>query len=970
MLKVRNNLTGQIEDVPESQIPELVARGSHSLPKNIKIPVISPDGQPGTIDSSEAYTAFQSGFQYETREQTQERQNEEKFGNRPVSALAAGAARTMTFGVSDQALVQSEAADAKTLNEIKERNSEANLIGEGAGIILPTLATSGLGLAGGAVRGASAAGAAVEGLTAKALAKTLLRQGEASLAKKVLAQGVSKGAGSAVEGAFYGAGHIISEDALGNADLNAESLMANMGAGALIGGLAGGALGGGGVATKAAIDKGVQVAKPATSFFKRIIGSGDNVTEEATILGNLAGKKKDIAGLRQAADELEVTLTTGAESNNQITRTAESILNESPTVWGEQVKRQHEKVRAGVQGKAEKILAEAAEKTEQEIGDQVKQAIIKDVKAKYDPFNKAYEEIRRSRPNIDLDPKMSIRTGNNIGRLNIGAKGGDVEQYVQKKAIQLGAQKTVDDLANFVSEVKSDGRQYARMGNDRMAFATREVARLSERLHDRTILKTAISMAKSGAPQAELAAKELINGIRETNRNYAGFMQFISQFGKAAKMGKGTGFRQLVDRMEEIAPEQLARKLFNMKDSKSIEFMKKSFPAQFEELRKLEIAKVASRVAKEDPVHGASVDINKLVKEYYKLSPENRIMLFGKDGSRTIENIEKVHIAMPGISNPSRTDIRADFTRILTPVLNLRDMALAGLLKMADSGSREAYVVKGVQSLAQVEKSQKTIGKTISNAIEKFLSVADDKGARLKKATPAVATNALMDVSWTRKKPKDENVQKAYERHTKEIAAMVANPEGTVTNIMDNTAGLQQMAPKTQLALQVKLQKAVQFLHGKMPFNPAASRSSNLMIREWKPSTVEMRKFERYMRAVNKPMEVIKDFERGAMNREGIETLKEVYPEIYTQMVMQITERVTEMRVNLPYNKRLQLGNLLDIPVDLAQEPAYFAALQENFAPPQEPAESGAVKPTAKGVSSIDMAGQTETETQRITNRT
>lgn len=134
--------------------------------------------------------------------------------------------------------------------------------------------------------------------------------------------------------------------------------------------------------------------------------------------------------------------------------------------------------------------------------------------------------------------------------------------------------------------------------------------------------------------------------------------------------------------------------------------MKANFPEQFEELRRLEIAKISSKVAKEDPIHGASIDIPGLIREYKKVPEHLRVPLFGASGSRTIENIEKVHAAFPKTSNPSRTNIREDLSRILSQVLHVRDLAMAGILKWADSGSKEAMTIRGVQGLAEIEKSQ------------------------------------------------------------------------------------------------------------------------------------------------------------------------------------------------------------------------------------------------------------------------
>jgi hypothetical protein len=963
-MKLLNTVTGQIEDVQESEIADAVKSGNYALQKNTPVPVVSPDGTPGTVDSSEAAKAFGANFQYDTPDMQKKRADAEKFGNRPFASALAGMASSASLGASDSAMVHSGLVSPDTLSGLAEQNPTSHAVGEGLGILGPALLSGGESLALDATAGAEAVaktsatksiaskviqtisapsrlaaemGQATEGLTSAALKKTLLAQGEQSLAKRVVTTALSKGAGSAVEGAFYGAGNLISEEALGHEDINAESLMAYIGGGAMIGGLAGSILGLGEMGLKGGTDL---VKKSSRTLFQRLIGAED-AAEEGTVVAGLTGKKKNLADVRQAANELEVKLTTGAESNNNITRTAESILNETPTIWGEQVKRAHEEVRSGIQRNAEKVLEKAGTATEEEVGKNVIDNVTQKIKSLYDPFKKAYEEIRLHRPMVALEDSMLEKTSQRIQGLKIGSKGGDVEKYVQTKGGQILQQKSVDDLAAFISETKSDGRAFSRQGQDSMAFAAREVARHAERLHDRSIMRTAIDMAKSGVPGAEEAAKQLINGIREVNKNYAGFKKFMSDLGANAKLGKGTGFRQIIDKLESSDPIAIVKKLYNPKSPKSVEFMTKHFPEEFEQMRKLHLAKVAAAVTKEDAVHGTSIDINKLTREYYKTPEHFRGTLFGTDGARTIENIEKVHAAMPGLSNPSRTDIRHDFTRILTPVLNLRDMAMAGLLKMADRGpTKEALTVKGVDSLARIEKGQKTIVKTIKSSVDEFLTNAASAGEKVKKVTdriPAVTTNALLDVSLSNKKPKkDETLHAAFERHQDDLAKLTANPGILAQRMANDTAALQLVAPKTAQSLQMKATKAIMFLDSKIPINPAPSRGPNLMIRKWKPSSLEMRKFERYMRAVDNPMHVIHDFRKGAMNREGVEVLRNVYPEIYTQLVGHITERMADGKTNLTYKKRLQLGTLLDTPIDLAQEPQFLMPLQAAYQQDQQ----------------------------------
>lgn len=177
----------------------------------------------------------------------EEIEKERKYGNQALRTGLESAASAATFGLSDQVLTKTGLSSQEELRERRIRNQEADIAGEIAGVVGPALLSGGSSLAakgvGAGVKGAAKAGLAAEQLTASTLKKLIKETGKESLAKQVLKKSIAKGAGSAVEGSFYGAGELISENALGNADFNAENLIASAGAGAVLGGLAGGALG-------------------------------------------------------------------------------------------------------------------------------------------------------------------------------------------------------------------------------------------------------------------------------------------------------------------------------------------------------------------------------------------------------------------------------------------------------------------------------------------------------------------------------------------------------------------------------------------------------------------------------------------------------------------------------------------------------------------------------------------------------
>jgi hypothetical protein len=219
---------------------------------------IDPDGKPVKLPAQNAQAAFADGFRPESAQETKAREEEAKFGDRPLAAGAAAFGRGATLGLSDVALTKTGLVEPETLSGLQEHNKTASVVGEVAGTIAPMLIPG---------VGEFTAG----GLAAKAGAGAI-RGAEALGAGRVLAAGL----GAAAEGGVFGLGSAVSEDVLedGNLDLAGEKLLTHVGLNAVMGG----ALGGGGAAIEkvlgrafrrvgakaaGAVEEGVEAAAPA-----------------------------------------------------------------------------------------------------------------------------------------------------------------------------------------------------------------------------------------------------------------------------------------------------------------------------------------------------------------------------------------------------------------------------------------------------------------------------------------------------------------------------------------------------------------------------------------------------------------------------------------------------------------------------------------------------------------------------------
>lgn len=216
--------------------------------------LFDPEGNPVSVPSSSVNQAIQEGFRVPTPQEVdaviKDQDNQEKYGEglgNTLKAGAAGFARGATFGLSDQALTKSGVVKPETLSELEKRNPIASNVGQVAG------AGAGLLTGEGELAGALS--------LPKAVSKIGTAVAENPIAKQVLSRYGSAAMGSAIEGAAYGLGNVVSEHALGDPHLNAEKIASEIGMGALLGG----SLGAGFKFAETAVPPAVDAAKKAIS---------------------------------------------------------------------------------------------------------------------------------------------------------------------------------------------------------------------------------------------------------------------------------------------------------------------------------------------------------------------------------------------------------------------------------------------------------------------------------------------------------------------------------------------------------------------------------------------------------------------------------------------------------------------------------------------------------------------------------
>lgn len=240
-VKVLDKSTNTEVTVGIDEIGPMVASGRYELPLGKSMPVINPEGEIGEVPSEHYATALSQGYTPAKLHDIQKSVDIHNYGDSPLQTGLERAAGSASLGLTDFAASKLAPEYAKQMALREELNPIAATIGEVAGVVGPALLSGGSSLAAKAV---SAPVRAIEGIGAKATRMATKALPENLLAKKIIAETIPRAAGMGVEGAMYGAGSMLSDVSLGNADFSAESLISHVGTGALLGGGLGAAIGG------------------------------------------------------------------------------------------------------------------------------------------------------------------------------------------------------------------------------------------------------------------------------------------------------------------------------------------------------------------------------------------------------------------------------------------------------------------------------------------------------------------------------------------------------------------------------------------------------------------------------------------------------------------------------------------------------------------------------------------------------
>lgn len=987
-----DSATGAVSEAAESGpsklgIPaDIVAKG--------QIPMLTDTGEPVYVKPSELKDAEALGYRYESPAEEQSRKERATYGGGAglAGATVAGALRGATLGLSDlaakgvDAVVGTDTVGA--LAKLREYNPTSSAGSDIGGAVASTLIPAGplARVAGYAVK---AVGLGAEGL---------------SVAAKI----VRGAASEAIQGAAQGAGATVSEQVLNPGDDLAETLMHNVGIGALLGG--GTSLGIAGVAgTLKAVPR---AGKAAIGLVR---GEGKALEAAAEDVGApigsdmFGGPGSSLPGM-PAAPEVS-TSRIGLEAPE-----VSAARNSDPLKALVDKNEQLEKYGGGSESLPRREVHEELIARNPELASEIDPITLAmfDSKESLDKW-RAVSQGLPSKEKRAIDAAMQSQESKAQGLLldeiqNLGS--------APRTTTERSGQRVIEDAQKaYKSEKDAANSMFKEFSNTR--FADTFLGDLQENLAQvRGIgpmvnrdLEGAIALkpwdATSGVTkEAYGAVRESLEALNKGDLTFDGFKNIRKTLRQVSINNPGTAEliepvrSALLNHVEKLVelnnPGKQVREAFtryakNESTREAIEnvlggaLVPSRGEAGIASEKVISKALSSSQKAAQLKAAVGEAAFNNLVGDHLQHIFDTSFDTAKGTLSATKmrSQLAKEMPVLSQVSDPGKLRKLTDYLDYLKNTSQLEPLnasgtakatgLLAGFKEAAENvtspGKAGAAILKGLDeqikrknslqqvsdlmagrkvALEQVNRADLEIGKGLK---EFFVRGADVSY----KAAPAAAVAAGLTMS-----------PEKYKKRFSEISAMVENPEGMAAKLGANTAKIANLDAAVHQAMVTKTVAAAQFLYSKAPKRPTGSPLDSAT--NWRPTDAEIAKWNRYIVAVQQPTSIIKAMNAGNLSHESVEAVKAVYPEMYHKISQAAFQMASKHPETLSYRDKLQLSILMQQPMTISLTPNNIKMLQAPKAQmDHEQAQSAPAVPNRKPT--FDAADRNKTNSQRILTR-
>lgn len=933
--KLYNVANHSFEYVEDPNLESALRSGVYRLPAGKTLRGYDVDNNAYQIDNRTLLSGLPN-FRLELNAEKEERQKLEEAAERPLLASVTAAARGASFGLSDA--LAASLGYGEDLRRLKEANPTASMVGEIGGTLASAIALPVGGLVGGAAR----AGTAAAGVAERALANTVLK-GAAETATSTLAKDIAlrtaqttftKGTAGFVEGALYGVGQTISEASLGDPKEAAEHLISNV----TFSGLLNGAFMGAGGAFGAILRKpnGALSKVEATAIRDKVDNLKGAAAEiDAGIAEELGKTAEDLIGKGAITDtgiiaKIREGISAGADISDLMLG---NLTGQEVGGFGKIAEKY-----VNIVSKA-RSLDEETTKVLREVATDRK--MLKTVLDYMDNAPEAMQQLGRSFENI----AQTAESSSQAFALDVRRQSIDAMPTQFSSNIKLGrklADQALKETDDTIQRLRSNRDFYNVSGLKELITPLEQFRERIPTLTDnKEVLGELIDLkrgvGKALGPYRERGFQRSIdetNTLNELNDLYASLSKLTEN--EAAFSAKIVGenqqinkaVREFINIQDEMQSKFYSKRRINGQNTyvpdpdKFFRFIRSDEARNmlkndiFEEWTKktADLLRTAQTLGFENELFK---DAGSIVDGFIKTTAELRAtkaaaLAVGALESHTGKSLQRMLYGYAagsvfgGVFGAIGTGLGYALDNPVQ-VLRLLNRAQEGVVK---SKSTMAKIIDDFSAMAP--KVEQQVGDTATTA-----------GASMKPAKGLTVPRAIR-----------LGIVQGYEEGDREIdleTLLSAPIEETVTRVLEMHSELNTVMPSVQAQIGAQVYNTVEFLQSKMPTDPNAQYQMFPTKQPYVMPDSVRAKFERYVDAINDPMQTLKYMAEGKLTPEHVEALQAVYPSLYTEAQRTVIE-VLSQKNDLTFQQKVQLNLLMQAPTMPAFNPTVFGSIQQQYA--------------------------------------
>lgn len=179
-----------------------------------------------------------------------------------------------------------------------------------------------------------------------------------------------------------------------------------------------------------------------------------------------------------------------------------------------------------------------------------------------------------------------------------------------------------------------------------------------------------------------------------------------------------------------------------------------------------------------------------------------------------------------------------------------------------------------------------------------------------------------------------EEKRKDALKFANQLNSLNGNPSAMMTKLTSATEDLYPAAPQVTAAAHTLAIRATQFLASKAPQSPPDGPLSAPV----QPSAAQLATFDRYRQAVDDPVAALGNIKNGLLSNEEMETLQVVYPKLLMGMRQQVISQISKMKdpSQIPFQTKITLSRFMGQPLSASLTPQSLISSQSVYAQPSQ----------------------------------